>query len=202
MQFKLELTPEPEAKLEAEREERLAKYRRDYWQRYKAKHPRVYGTLTESEHAEIKAIAKANGRSVWEQIWLESCAYRQKKYVPSEALKDEIGQLYAELRRIGNNLNQIARRGNIFGRLSNSGATAEYVEQLENAVARFVSRPWRISDPQGRKPEWAPPGRKSDVSGLLVQETDGAGTPAPRGAHAEASERSERSAVSEKNFPQ
>lgn len=57
-------------------------------------------------------------------------------------------QLVGELARIGNNLNQIARHanrmgGNIFGRLSNPGATAEYVEQLENAVARFVSRPWR-----------------------------------------------------------
>lgn len=177
MQSRLELTPEPEAKAEAEREERRTRYRRDYWQRYKAKHPRIYGTLTQGEYAEIKAIAKANGRSVWEQIWLESQAYRQKKYLPSEALKEEIGQLYAELRRIGNNLNQIARRGNVFGRLSKPGAAVEQVEKLEEAIARFVSRPWRIIDPQGRKPEWAPAGQA---------------------APAEASERSERSAVSEK----
>ena len=44
--------------------ERLKAYRKAYWQTFKRDHVRVYGTLTKTEHAEIKRVAERNGRSV------------------------------------------------------------------------------------------------------------------------------------------
>lgn len=141
MKFNLQLTPEDEAKLDAEREAHLVAYRRRYWQQYKVRNKRVYGTLTKPEFAEIKAIADYNGRSVWEQIWLESCAYRKQEYLPSTELNGRIEALYVELRRIGNNLNQIARSHNS-GKLIDPHfvQTSEQIATLENAVSQFIAR--------------------------------------------------------------
>ena len=144
MQNQLELTPEDEANLDAEREAHLVAYRRKYWQQYKSRHGRVYGTLTKTEFAEIKAIAKYNGRSVWDQIWIESCAYRSQKFLPPKEIEDQIHRLYSELRRAGNNLNQIARHYNK-GRVHHPMLldASHTLEKLEEAVSQFVSRPWR-----------------------------------------------------------
>jgi len=142
MQTHLELTPEDEAKLDAEREAHLVAYRRKYWQHYKAKHKRVYGTLKKSEFTEIKAVADYNGRSVWEQIWRESCTYRSQTFLPTTKLNSQIETLYAELRRIGNNLNQIARNHNS-GKVTDPYLvqTSQQIAELEEAVSEFVSRP-------------------------------------------------------------
>ncbi len=143
MQNHLELPPEDKAKLDAEREAHLVTYRRKYWQHYKAKHRRVYGTLSKSEFADIKAIADYNGRSVWEQIWQESCAYRHHQYLPTTELNKQIEGLYAELRRIGNNLNQIARNHNS-GKVTDPYLiqTSQQIAHLEETVSQFISKPW------------------------------------------------------------
>lgn len=71
-QARLELIPTSPDELEAY--ERLVRYRRDYWLQYKQRHKRVYGALTPEEYAEIKALADANERSVWQEIWQQAKA--------------------------------------------------------------------------------------------------------------------------------
>jgi len=138
----LQLTPDNEAKREAEQLAHQIAYRRAYWQNYKKQHKRVYGTLTPEEYEAIKVLADENGRSVWEEVWEQSRAYREKQFLPSEAINDEIGKLYVELRRIGNNLNQIAHHGNIFKRASNPHQVLKQLEAMENSIAHFVAKPW------------------------------------------------------------
>ena len=145
MKYQLELTPEDEAKLDAEREAHLVAYRRKYWQQYKAKHRRVYGTLSKQEFAKIKAIADYQGRSVWEQIWLESCAYRSGAYLPPKEIETQIQQLYSELRRTGNNINQIAyhlNRGDWRADTSVLVEVSHWLKSIEQAVKDFVTNPW------------------------------------------------------------
>jgi len=120
---------------EAERTE----YRRGYWQEYAKKVKRVFGTLTPEDHAEAKERAEANGRSIWGQIWAEACAYRAEQVLPTP--------LIAELRRIGNNINQLAKLGHIEARKHGSIAprnddhigqeTLRQFSRLESVVARF-----------------------------------------------------------------
>jgi hypothetical protein len=143
--FRLKLTPVDEAKLEEEKEARLCAYRREYWQGYKKRKKRVYGTLSPEEYAEIKALADSNGRSVWQELRQQARAYRQKQYLPSEEVREEIGRLYAEFRKIGNNLNQIARYQNTYRRGVHGQTVLSQLQSLESVVARFVSRPWTKS---------------------------------------------------------
>ena len=134
--------PSPSAATAAGKAERLKAYRRAYWLTFKRDHVRVYGTLTKAEHTEIKRIAERSGRSVWEQIWRESLAYRRGDYLPTTDIAARIEGLYGQLRAIGNNLNQIARRANISGQVRSPRDVLRQVEYLEGVIADFVKRPW------------------------------------------------------------
>ena len=141
-QYILQLTPEAEAKIEIEREQKLTSYRRDYWQQYKKNHKRVYGTMTLEEYAQVKARAEVHGFTVWEQIWQESQNYCNKSYLPDQNIRSQISKLYAELRRIGNNLNQIAKKTHIFAGKNAGQQAREQIAALEEEIAQFTMRPW------------------------------------------------------------
>lgn len=128
---------DPDAQAQRER-----RYRRAYWAEYRKRKKRIFGTLDPTEHQAIEVIAGAHGRSVWAQIWAESCAYRQQAYVPTTEIEQHIETLHAELRCIGVNLNQLAKTGNIFGRLKRPTEIAARLEELEQAVADFTAKPW------------------------------------------------------------
>ena len=132
----------PSTATAAGKAERLKAYRKAYWQAFKRDHVRVYGTLTKAEHAEIKRVAERSGRSVWEQIWRESLAYRGGDYLPTTDIAARIEGLYGQLRAIGNNLNQIARRANASGTVRFPREALRCVEVLESVIADFVKRPW------------------------------------------------------------
>lgn len=138
----LQLTPEAEANIEIEREQKLTSYRRDYWQQYKKTHKRVYGTLTLQEYAHAKARADVHDLAVWEQIWQESQSYRNNNYLPDREIKDQISELCTELRRIGNNINQIAKKTHLFSSQSSEREARDQIAQLEEAVAQFTKQPW------------------------------------------------------------
>lgn len=144
--------PEKQARAEKDRA-----YRQAYWADYKKKRRRVHGTLSPAEHAEIARVAEAAGRPIWTQIWAESQAYRAQAFLPNEDIERQIETLHVELRRIGNNLNQLAKTGNIFGRLRRPSAVMKQVEALEQTVAVFTSRPWGRSP---KAPDQAPPSSK------------------------------------------
>ena len=102
---------------EADAYARLVRYRRAYWQQYKKHHKRVYGTLNPEEFAEIKALADANQRPVLHEIWQQSLAYRQKRYLPSEQIQEEIGRLYVELRQLNDALRHLGEQQGLVERL-------------------------------------------------------------------------------------
>lgn len=139
-QGQLVLTPTtPE---EADAYERIVRYRREYWQQYKKQNKRVYGTLTLEEFAEIKTLAEASGRSVWQEIWQQSLAYREKRYLPSEEIKDEIGKLYAELRQFNDAIRSLGDQKGLLDRMRLPKAISDQVRDLEARIERFTHKPW------------------------------------------------------------
>ncbi len=135
---------EREKAAEAER----ADYRRRYWQKYSKRVRRVFGTVTPNEYAAIAVRAEAtqDGEpSVWRQIWLESHAYVSGNTLPTAEIAEQQRELLAELRRIGNNINQLARlahiRANREGGLSSApedGLGAEAIRQFERLEAQIT----------------------------------------------------------------
>lgn len=122
-------------------------YRRKYWQGYTKRVKRIFGTVSREEYVAVQERANEAGRSVWRQVWAESVAYRSQTVLANCEIADQQRELVAEMRRIGNNINQLARLGHIqarkHGGLSsvNSDAigteTIRQLEKLEAKVARF-----------------------------------------------------------------
>ncbi len=92
------------------------------------------------------SLSTQAGRSVWGQVWSEAQAYRNGQNLANGEVADQQRQLIAELRRIGNNLNQLARLGHIQNRKhggikpSDDAITTEAMLQLaklEVAVTKF-----------------------------------------------------------------
>lgn len=112
--------------------------RKKYWEQFRASHKRVYGSLTHGDYDQMSQHASEHGRSLWHQIWFESCAYRKQEYLPSEDLKKEVATLCAEIRRIGNNLNQIAYHSNRFGKVLAERHALAHLEHLEKKLQQAV----------------------------------------------------------------
>ena len=115
-------------------------YKADYWQQFKKSHKRVYGTLTHRQYFAVKARADDHGRSVWEQIWLESSAYSQQEFLPTSTIERELVALKVQLRKIGNNVNQAAHHGNRFKRLIGERQIFEHLKQLEKQIEQSVKK--------------------------------------------------------------
>lgn len=129
----------------AEETERAA-YRRTYWQGYAKKVKRVFGTVTPKEYEAVQRRADEAGRSVWGQIWAEAQAYRNGQDLANGEIAHQQRELIIEMRRIGNNLNQLARLGHIQNRKHgainqpNEKIAVEAMQQLANleaAVTKF-----------------------------------------------------------------
>jgi len=118
-------------------------YQHQYWQNYRQKNRRVYGAISEKDYQLIKYLADQNDRGVWTQIWLESCAYRKGERLLSQRTEDELRSLKIEIRRIGTNINQIAKHSNGLKKLLQDRQLLKNLEalenQLENAVRSFTS---------------------------------------------------------------
>lgn len=123
--------------------ERQRRAKAAHWQRFKTRHHRVYGTLTLADYREVGRRAKEHGRSLWGQIWAESRAYARNEFLPSRFIERRTAELHADLRRIGNELNQIARKTHILGVLLDPPAVRRLIARLEAKIADFTRRPWR-----------------------------------------------------------
>ncbi len=143
--YKLELTPLDQAAHEAEQEEKKTAYRRDYWQQYKKQHKRIYGIVSKAEFNELKALAHANGHTLWQEILSQSKAYRSNEYLPSEDVKLEIEKLYLEIRTINDNINRAGNQNKLLGRLVATNKISEQLKVLEQKIEDFTSNPWNKS---------------------------------------------------------
>ena len=133
--------PAPETDV-THRDERMRRYRQRYWERFRETRKRVYGTLTTEEYAAFEQRAQAAGRAVWAQIQAEAEAYAWDEYLPPREIEGRITELIVQLRRIGNNVNQITHA------LHRDGTFRERdfllrLEELERLIRHFVRQPWR-----------------------------------------------------------
>ena len=113
-------------------------YQKGYWRKYKNHHRQVVGTLTLDEYDQIKRTAKGFNRGVWSQIWLESCAYRHQQSVPIPAVEKALREAKSELRRIGNNINQIAIQSHVLAKLLKERQLLNELEALETGLKNAV----------------------------------------------------------------
>jgi wobble nucleotide-excising tRNase len=94
-------------------------------------------TLNPEEYAEFEARAREGKRKVWQQIVAEAQAYAIGRELPSTDTETEIRHLRSELRRIGNNINQIARQMNRGRGLDADELRADFAE-LERIIMDYV----------------------------------------------------------------
>jgi hypothetical protein len=131
----LQLSPNDIFKQELVKEANRTDYRRQYWQGYAKRVKRVFGTLSLHEFAEAKERAEANGRSVWGQIWAESCAYRKQTLLPTSEIAIQQKQLLSKLQRIEENISHLAQIGHIQNR-KHGGIIAQSGDSLGNEALR------------------------------------------------------------------
>lgn len=127
--------------IEKEKYEARLKYKREHYYKNKHRKKRVQGTLSPVEFREISHIAEANDRTVFQQIWQESCAYRSQKNVPSKAIETILGDLHRQLRGMANNINQLAHKSNAIGRLIEKHETKKQLQEVEAFLQDFVRDP-------------------------------------------------------------
>ena len=124
-----------------ERRQEKRQYHHEYWRQYKKTRRRVTGTLTETEYAEIEQRANEAGRAVWTQIHAEAAAYARGEYLPTKEIDLRISELIMQFRRLGNNINQIARELNTDGGFDQP-EFVQNLEELETLIRAFVKMPW------------------------------------------------------------
>lgn len=122
-----------------------ADYRKKYWQQYKMRRPRIYGSVSQSQYAEIQQIAHANGRSIWAEVWHQSVAYRQQKFLPPSQIQNEVEKLYVELRHINDNLNRLSEQSAFVRTLLQRNQITNQVQQMEASIEAFLARPWKLN---------------------------------------------------------
>jgi hypothetical protein len=119
-------------------------YKARYWEEYKGKRQRVFITLSPQQHREIAALAKAAGRSVAQQIWQESCAYRQQRFLPTAEIERQMAGLVLALRQIGDAIIKAGQEKGLLGGLRGGEAKlGERIRAVEETIRAFVQRPWR-----------------------------------------------------------
>ncbi len=123
------------------REEQVRRARKKYAVRQKKTHKRVFGTMTNEQYAQFEQRAKLAHRAVWSQIHAEAEAYASGEYLPSKDINERIAKLIVQLRRIGNNLNQIARVLNTDAEFDQP-EFVQNLEDMETLIHAFVKMPW------------------------------------------------------------
>lgn len=116
-------------------------YNQRYWQQYKKQRRRIYGSVSPAEYHALEHRANSSGRSVFQQLWQESQAYCQQRYLPSATLAQLQRELILEIRRIGNNLNQQTRYLHSFRRMVAQRQVFAQLQELEQLISKFTRDP-------------------------------------------------------------
>ena len=139
--YKTPSSPPPPDTPDEARAEKMRAYRKAYWQRFRKTRKRVYGTLSAQQYAALEERALAARRAVWTQLLAESESYAAGEYLPTREVETLLSELVAQLRRIGNNLNQLARAENR-GREIDPQQLLLLADSLEQQIRQFISQPW------------------------------------------------------------
>lgn len=116
-------------------------YNKKYWAQYKQKKHRVSGVLPLVDFIALEKRAAMAGRKPFQQLWLESDAYRRQQYAPSKKLEALNHLLVMEIRKIGNNINQQAKHVNSFRRIVAQRQVFTQLKDLETLVKDFILYP-------------------------------------------------------------
>lgn len=114
-------------------------------QNYASRVARRNVTLTPKEEALLVKKAKKAGRNP--TVFLKELAllslHQQDKFIVPADLEKRLGQLILETRKLGTNINQIAKLGNRFKSTQESDleSVRQMIFHLEGAVKKFVRNP-------------------------------------------------------------
>ncbi len=131
-------TPTQQAN-ERNKAEQRTQYNRSYWQKYKTRMGRVYGTIAITEYKTWEALAKACGRSVFGQIINDARAYRAGVIIAPKDILNAQDNMVGEIRSIGNNLNQLAKLGHIRAN-KHGGLTCDQDDDIGREVLLLLSK--------------------------------------------------------------
>lgn len=115
-------------------------YMREYQRRVRTHQKRVELVFAEEEYVRLRQAAKAHGQKL--SPFLKACinGYLERRYiVPADS---KVRVLELELRRIGTNINQLARKANRDGvEVQDIEEALELVYRLEDAVTEAMRNP-------------------------------------------------------------
>ena len=132
------------------RSEKMKLYRAKSLAKFQKTKRRVWGVMSKPDYDALAEVAELGGRSVFQQMYLESRAYRQASYLPTKDVERNIMLLNSALRKIGGNCNQLARQGNLTGKFRKPVDISGYLLECERAIAAFTTTPWKISEASKR----------------------------------------------------
>lgn len=111
-------------------------YQRDYREKNRGKRQRISISLTQEEYRQLeKQAGNLKLATFVKMLALSSLPGAQKPL--DEEVVEALRAHTMEIRRIGNNLNQIARQSNSFVDIDRN-AVFHHLRQMEDRVARFV----------------------------------------------------------------
>ncbi len=126
-------------------------YHRQYWKQYKKKTRQISLTLSLEEYKLWQQAAASQGRrSVGQQIKAEALAYRDQEHLPDLDTQQYLIELIRILRGLGNNLNQLARQSNTFGKLIGQRQAIKILQDLENTADGFTRATKEVRNPQNK----------------------------------------------------
>ena len=120
-------------------------YMREYMRKRRAEQKRVEVVYSLDEYRRLERKAGAHGRKVAPFIKACAEAYLTKSYVVPD--EERVQELRLALRRIGTNVNQIARKANRSGLESHDIDHAlTLIYELEDRVGEALRNPSEVSD--------------------------------------------------------
>jgi hypothetical protein len=104
---------------------------------------RVKCTLEAGEYAQLAKQAIKTGDTPTAFLKKAAFAYLNKKYLVPQNIENSLEKLSGQIRKIGNNLNQIAARTNTLKKVSfgDLNQAKKELERLESAFERFIKEP-------------------------------------------------------------
>ena len=70
------------------------------WQQYAQQNRRVTFSLAKQEYNAFAKHATEQGRTPGQQVWLESLAYRNQRYLPTQSIAQQIHELQVSIRQL------------------------------------------------------------------------------------------------------
>lgn len=112
---------------------------------YKYRTKEVKCTLTIQEHTRVVQSARSTGMKPATYLKRTAFAYMGREYVVPVNIEKAMLNLIYEISAIGNNLNQIARKANLFQKVTTFDLreAKRLTNELEKAVTTFITRPPR-----------------------------------------------------------